>query len=170
MRKRLYYVLPDVARAERTLRDLLLARIEVKHIHCLGKRGMPLGNLPEASFLQKTDVINGAGTGLILGGFLGVVAGGLVVLYPPYSANLPMGMMLITGLLGAAFGTWVASMAGTAVPNSKHTAFQKDIAAGKMLMMVDVPSGRAREISDLLNLRHPDALFAGTEPTIPAFP
>jgi len=68
------------------------------------------------------------------------------------------------------FGIWVASMVGTAVPNSRHAAFQKDIAAGKMLMMVDVPSTRTLEISDLLNLRHPEALFGGTEPRIPSFP
>ena len=76
MRRRLYFMLPDVAHAERALRELLLARIEVKHIHFLGKRGMPLGDLPEANFLQKTDVIHGAGTGMILGGFLGVIGGG----------------------------------------------------------------------------------------------
>ena len=170
MRRRLYFMLPDVAHAERALRELLLARIEVKHVHCLGKRGMPLGDLPEANFLQKTDVIHGAGTGMILGGFLGVIGGGLVVLYPPSETMLPIGTMLITGLLGSLFGIWVASMAGTAVPNSRHAAFQKEIAAGKMLMMVDVPSTRTLEISDLLNLRHPEALFGGAEPRIPSFP
>jgi hypothetical protein len=65
-----------------------------------------------------------------------------------------MGTMLITGLLGSLFGIWVASMAGTAVPNSRHAAFQKDIAAGKMLMMVDVPStGDAHEVAGELAKR-----------------
>ena len=55
MSQRLYFILPDVASAEQTLRELLLASVEVSRIHCLGNRGMPLGDLPEANFLQKTD-------------------------------------------------------------------------------------------------------------------
>jgi hypothetical protein len=58
---------------------------------------MRLGNLPEANFLQKTDVIYGAGTGIAVGGFLGVIGGVLVVLFPPAGATLPMGAVLITG-------------------------------------------------------------------------
>lgn len=81
-----------------------------------------------------------------------------------------MGTVLISGFLGAAFGIWVASMAGTAVPNSRHAAFQKRIAEGKILMLVDVPFSRTREVSDLVRLRHPEAAFEGAEPTIPAFP
>jgi hypothetical protein len=151
MSRRLYFILPDVASAEQTLRDLLLSRIEANRIHCLGKRGLPLGDLPEANFLQKTDVIHGAGTGMAVGGILGVIGGVLVVLFPPVGATLPMGTVLITGLLGAVFGIWVASMVGTAVPNSKHAAFQQRIAEGKILMMVDVPFTRTDEIADLVH-------------------
>jgi hypothetical protein len=170
MRRRLYFMLPNVAEAERTLRDLLLARIEVKHIHFLGKRDLPLGDLPEASFLQKTDVVNGAGTGMILGALLGAIGGGLLLMFPPSGLVLPAGTLLITALFGGGFGFWVASMVGSSVPNSRHTAFQKAIEQGKILMMVDVPLSRKQEISDLLSSRHPEAQFRGTEPTIPSFP
>ena len=170
MSQRLYFILPDVASAEQTLRELLLASVEVSRIHCLGKRGMPLGDLPEANFLQKTDVIHGAGTGIAVGGILGVIGGVLVVLFPPAGATLPMGTVLITALLGAVFGIWVSSMVATAVPNSRHAAFQQRIAEGKILMMVDVPFTRTREISDLVHLRRPEALLGGTEPTILSFP
>lgn len=169
MRRRLYFVLPDVASAEQTLRDLLLARIEVGHIHCLARRDLPLGELPEANFLQKTDVIHGAGTGMALGGALGVVAGVLLVMFPP-SGSLPIGVVLITGLVGAGFGIWVAAMVGTSIPNSRLAIFEQRIAEGKVLMMVDVPFTRAGEISDLVHARHPEAAMGGTEPTIPSFP
>lgn len=46
MNRRLYFVLPDVQSAERTMDDLLLARIEAR-------RDLDLGKLPEATFLQK---------------------------------------------------------------------------------------------------------------------
>ena len=35
MRRRMYYVMPDIASARRIMDDLLLARIEERHIHCL---------------------------------------------------------------------------------------------------------------------------------------
>ncbi len=78
-------------------------------------------------------MIHGAGTGIAVGGFLGVIGGVLVVLFPPAGATLPMGTVLITGLFGTAFGIWVV---GTAAPNSRHAAFQERIAEGKILMMV----------------------------------
>jgi hypothetical protein len=61
-------------------------------------------------------------------------------------------------------------MAGTAVPNSRLAAFAPEIERGKVLMMVDVPFTRAREIADLMQSRHREAIAGGTEPTIPAFP
>ena len=45
------------------MNELLLARIEAGHMHFLAKRGTPLGDLPEASVLQKTDA--GTGTPLV---------------------------------------------------------------------------------------------------------
>ena len=111
MRHRLYFTLPDVPSAEQTIRDLLLARIELPRIHCLARRGTPLGKLPEANFLQKADAIQDAGIGIAAGGILGAIIGGLLV-----------------------------------------------------------PFARSREISDLVHLRYPAALFDGTEPGIPASP
>lgn len=170
MRRRLYFVLPDVPSAEQTLRDLLLARIEVGHIHCLAKRELPLGELPEANFLQKTDIVHGATSGLAIGGIAGVVAGILVVLFPPGGHALQLVTVLIAGIAGAAFGAWVASMAGTALPNSQLKKFQSAIDSGAVLMMVDVPFVRAGEIRDLVAQRHPEAISGGTEPSLPAFP
>jgi hypothetical protein len=61
--------------------DLLLARIEERHIHCLAKRGTPMEGLHECNVLQKTDLVHAAQTGLVLGALLGCVAGWLVVMF-----------------------------------------------------------------------------------------
>ena len=47
MRRRMYYVMPDLASARRTMDDLLLARIEERHIHFLAKPGTPMDGLHE---------------------------------------------------------------------------------------------------------------------------
>ena len=54
--RRIYFLVPDIPMAKRIVDELLLARIEERHLHVLAKRGMPLENLPEASLLQKSDL------------------------------------------------------------------------------------------------------------------
>ena len=53
MRRRLYWLLPDVESARRTANDLLLDRIDDAHMHYLARRGTDLGELHEASVLQR---------------------------------------------------------------------------------------------------------------------
>jgi hypothetical protein len=139
-------------------------------MHFLGRRGELPPDLPESNFLQKTDFVHGAQLGLGVGGLAGIVAGLLLVAFPPEGVTLQLAAVLIAALLGAVFGAWVSSMAASAVPNSRLKRFQKDIEQGKVLMMVNVPMRRVQEISDLVARRHPEAVSGGFEPTIPAFP
>ena len=55
--KRIYFLVPRIDIAKKIVDELLLARIEERHIHILAKRDTPLEDLPEASFLQKSDFI-----------------------------------------------------------------------------------------------------------------
>ena len=68
MRLRMYVTLPDTSSAKKLADDLLLARIEDRHMHFLARRGTDLGELHEASYLQKTDAVHGAAVGLVIGG------------------------------------------------------------------------------------------------------
>ena len=70
MRLRMYVTLPDLDCARRLANDLLLARVEDKHMHFLARRGTDLGELHEASHLQKTDAVHGAFTGFVTGGIM----------------------------------------------------------------------------------------------------
>ena len=68
MRRRLYFLLPDLESARRTADDLLLARVDDRHMRFLARRGSDLGDLHEANYLQKTDMTHGASVGFALGG------------------------------------------------------------------------------------------------------
>lgn len=170
MRRRLYFVLPDIESARTMLNEMLLARIEVRHIHFLAKRDVLPDDLPEANVLQKTDIVHGAQMGIGIGAVVGAVAGALVVLFPPTGVTLKLITVLIVAIGGAFFGAWASSMVASSVPNSRLKAFERDIEAGKVLMMVDVPVGRVKEICQIVAQRHPEALSGGFEPSIPAFP
>ena len=170
MRRRLYFLLPDVESARQTANDLLLARVEDRHMRFLAKRGTDLGELHEASYAQKSDLIHGAGIGLAIGGAIGFVLGLVIVLYPPEGTNPRMVAVLIAAIVGAALGAWMSSMVAAAVPNSRLKQFQDDIEKGKVLLMVDVPYSQIGQIRELVMKRHPEALPRGQETRFPAFP
>ena len=86
-----------------------------------------------------------------------------------YLATL-FGLTLLSHQIGAFFGAWASSMVASSVPNSRLKVFERDIENGKVLMMVDVPIGRAKAICELVSQRHPEALSGGFEHSIPAFP
>lgn len=170
MRLRMYVTLPDVASAKKLANDLLLARIEDKHMHFLARRGTDLGELHEASYLQKTDAVHGATTGLVIGGVVGVLVGILLVYFPPGGASIQLVAVLIAAVVGAVLGVWIASMVGLQVPNSRLKGFDHDFAEGRILLMLDVPVGRYEEIRAIIARTHPEAMDGGNEPTVPAFP
>jgi hypothetical protein len=165
-RRRLYFLLPDTDSARRILDEMLLARVEERRMRFLAKRGTLPSDLPEATVLQKTDIVHGAQVGIVIGGVAGTLGGLLVVLFPPGGISLQLVTVLIAALIGALFGAWVSSMAASAVPNSRLTHFQADIDQGKVLMMVDVSMHRIQEISELVTRRHPEAISHGFEPTL----
>ena len=170
MRLRMYVTLPDVASARRLANDLLLARIEDRHMHFLARRGTDLGELHEASYLQKTDTIHGAFTGLVIGGVGGVLVGVLLVHYPPQGVSIELVAVLVAAIIGAGIGTWIASMVGLQVPNSRLQGFEREIEDGKVLLMIDVPAGRYEELRAVIQRTCPEASDRGSEPTVPAFP
>jgi hypothetical protein len=170
MRRRLYFLLPDVASARLTANDLLLARVEDRHMRFLAKRGTDLGELHEASYVQKTDLMHGAGTGLAIGGGAGLLLGLVIVAYPPDGSLPELVAVLIAAIVGAVLGAWFSSMVAASVPNSRLKQFQGEIESGKVLLMVDVPYGQISQIRELVVGRHPEAVPGGQETRFPAFP
>src|SRR5258708_12647865 len=103
MRRRLYFLLPDLGSAIKTANDLLLARIEDSHMHFLAKRGMSLGQLHEANYLQKSDCVHGAELGFVLGGAGGFLIGIYIYLTPPDGLTLHLVTVLIPTLIPPLF-------------------------------------------------------------------
>ena len=168
--RRLYFMLPDIETAKTVVDELLLKRIDDHHIHIVAKEGTELGDLPEASLLQKSDFIPALERGLALGGITGALAGIAAVTFPPAGLVLGGGAILGTSLAGAGMGAWMSGMIGVDVPNSQINKFETAISEGEILMMVDIDKARVAEIEELVQQHHPEADMGGTEPHIPAFP
>ncbi len=166
--RRLYFLLPDLDITHKVVDELLLARIEERRIHVIGKDGLALADLPEASLVQKSDFVPALERGVALGGATGVLAGLAAVAMP--GVVIAGGALLAMGLVGAGMGAWMGGMIGMDATNSQIKQFEEAVNAGQVLVLVDVAKDRVGEIETLVKKHHPDADFEGTEPTIPAFP
>jgi hypothetical protein len=104
------------------------------------------------------------------GAVLGIVAGTLVLMFPPTAEPLRLFTVLATTVIGAFLGMWMSTMVASALPNSHLKRFEDDIARGGVLMMVDVTRSEREKVERIVTTRHPEAVAHGYEPTIPAFP
>lgn len=170
MKRRLYFVLPDVSLARTVHNELLLARVPEHHMHVITREGMDLGDLPPASLWQKSDVWHAMQLAIPLAGITGIVAGVLAILAgaiaPGYEAKSILAMVVASLFVGV----MAASLIGVSVPNTRHAPFEEDLRKGRLLFIVDVPVQRVEEITDLVTRHHPEAHSGGIEPNIPVFP
>ena len=166
--RRLYFLLPNLDVTHKVVDELLLARIEERHIHVIAKEGTPLKDLPEASLIQKSDFVPAVERGVAMGGATGIAAGLVAIALP--GVVIAGGALLAMGLAGAGMGAWLGGMIGMDVENTHIKQFESAIQAGQILVLVDVPKDRVDDIQNSVKKHHSDADFEGTEPTIPAFP
>lgn len=170
MRRRLYFMLPNVPSARAMLDELLLARIEIGHMRFMATEGTLPDDMPDVSFLQKTDLVHGAQLGVIIGGIVGLGAGIFLTMFPLEGYTLRTAAILLVALGGAVFGGWASGMNAAAVPNSHLKQFAGRIEQGQVLLIIDVPVGRVEEIEEMIAQRHPEISFGGIEPPMLAFP
>lgn len=167
---RIYFLVPSVASAKAIVDELLLARVEERHIHVIAREGTPLESLPEAGLAQRSDLIPAIEKGVAAGGLTGLLAGVLAVTFPPAGLVLGGGAVLSLAAFGAGFGAWMASMVAVDLPSSRLEKYESAVQAGELLMMVDVPRARIEAIEAAVRRHHPEAELEGTEPNMPLFP
>ncbi len=168
MRKRLYFILPSVSTAKTIVDELLLSRIDEHHIHVMAKEGTDLGDLPEATLFQKSDIVHGIESGMVIGGVTGLV--GSVVAITALQLGSMMGLVVLgCTIFGAGFGIWTSGMIGSSTKNTRLKEFEQSMEDGKVLVMADVPVEKIEDVTHKVEA-HKQTVLGGTEPSIPAFP
>lgn len=170
MRKRIYWLLPSLASARRVMDDLLLARVDNRHIHFMARESVDLSGLHEANLLQSTDFVRSAQMGMVLGAAIGAAAGALLTLSWLGDTLSKPALVAALAAVGAGFGAWSASMIGASMPSQRLRRFEPALARGEILLMVDVPNQRINEIEAMLHAKHQEGHDEGIEPNVPAFP
>lgn len=164
MRRRLYFVLPDVKSAHTLMDELLLQRIEENHIHFHADQQQSLGNLPKADAMEKSDVVYGAMGGFLFGAIFGLLGGILAYMVPWWFGEVSLTVIPYCMVLGAiACAAWAAAVA-TAAPSFRIKSYKNAIEQGNILMIVSVPLRRLNEIRLSLVTKHPEATYSGVWP------
>lgn len=167
--RRIYFLVPNIKISKKIVDELLLARFEERHIHVIAKPDTPMENLPEASFLQKSDLIPSLEQGLAVGGLTGIIAG-LVAIALPGIVLAGGAVLAIATFTGAGFGALMSSMIGSSADNRRIKQFEEAIEKGEFLFLIDVPKHRVEEVETLIKKHHPETEFGGVEPSTPVFP
>ena len=162
--RRLYVLLPTEASCRAVVTELEAGGIPQTHLHVIAGLTHELKDLPEANLWQRTELARGIEWGMGLGGVAGLLGGLLVVAFPPAGIVLGGGALLAGTAAGAGFGAVVTAMLGSQEHNHQLDGFQRALAAGQLLLLVDVPQARADGVRAIIVRHHPEASIRSVTP------
>src|SRR5260370_22638697 len=117
--RRLYFLLPHTQSAKAIVNELLLERVEWRHIHVLAKHDVPLEHLPEATLTQRSDLLPALARGTAAGGVVGMLAGLVALAFPPAGLTIAGRALVPITLASAGVGASVAPVIGCGVPKTR---------------------------------------------------
>ena len=158
MRRRLYFLLPNVVHCKALVADLRNQGISDNQIHVIARNDIELEGLNQATALQKTELAHGLEWGIGLGGVAGLLGGLLAVTFPPAGILLAGEAILLgTTLAGAGFGAVVSALVAGDIPNQELEHFQDKIALGEILLLLDIPTSHVEIMTNLIKSHLPEA-------------
>lgn len=164
MTRRLYFLFPDQAHAQRVVDELVQAGVPETRMHALARPGIALDGLPGATRRQREDA-GGRLERRLWEGNLGLFALALLALLASLGIGEGTWAVLCLAVMAVSF---LAGLLFTHLPNAHLDQFQAALGHGEILLLVDVPKSRVRHVEDLIQWHHPEAAVGGVGWTIAA--
>lgn len=151
MSQKLDFMFADANIAQQALNRMLLSGLEESRAYFVAKPGTPLGRLNPANVFESTNTVNEGAIGLVIGGGLGLLAGILALVFPPWYNEAHWSIILSTTVaFGAVFGTVGMALMGVNLFNTNLATYEDRIANGEILMRVSVPIYRIWEVRQIM--------------------
>jgi hypothetical protein len=166
MYRRLYLAFPTTNQARRAVADLQTAGIPTDHMHAVAKDGTDLSGLPRATEGQRHDQVWRL-EGLFWYGNLGVFALAFVGMVVALFAGSPAGILVSLAVMLATF--FAGKRFAVKLPHAHLADLRVPLERGEVVLLVDVPVRRVREVEHLVAERHPEIGVGGVGWTIEAF-
>jgi len=166
MVRRLYLTFPTRSQAVRAVADLQGAGVRAEDIHAVAKPGTDLSGLPRATDGQTHDQVWRLELLFWYAnlGVFGLAALGLAVAlfaWSPAGMAASLVVMVATFIAGERFAV--------KLPHAHLADLRVPLEHGEVVLLVDVPVQRVREIEHLVAERHPATGVGGVGWTIQAF-
>lgn len=167
--KRLYFMIPNIESATEIVKALQAQGVANEGIHVIVKDDdslqdkLALTQLLEPSIFEKTDILHALIRGAIIGAAVGLIAGFLIVQFPPEEFMLGPGTIAAFTAFGAIFGAWSSSLIGISVPNPLFEKLERAVEAGGIMMLVDIPKEKEVGLLDYMRLNHPEIIIHGAQ-------
>ena len=165
MLRRLFYLFPDEAHAQRVVNELGLKAVEIRRMHAMA-RGVELKTLPRATERQLRDTSFRLERCLWIGNLLLFVVALAAFLYM-LSVGEIMWSVLALAVMLACFVAGEQFVVH--IPNVHLTEFTDALDRGEVLLMVDVPGYRVAEIDEFVHRHHPEVVSGGVGWTLGCF-
>jgi uncharacterized membrane protein len=135
MKHRHVFSAPNLSTAHAALQAARAAGVPDPDLSLIARSDIELQSIPDDRLDGTTDTVPAALRGAVGGGAVGLLAGVLAAVVPPLGITVA-GAALIAAL-GAAVGTWTAALIGSSVPSEVRRTFEEEIAAGRILLVID---------------------------------
>lgn len=135
MKTRHVFSTPDIDVAESAVDALRQAGLTDDCISLIARHDIENQFIPEDQQDTEDDFGRGGMKGVLAGGGSGLLVGLVAVAVPPLGLTLA-GAAAMT-LVGAVVGGWVGMLTGTSEPGAVRRKFEDEIAAGRVLVVVD---------------------------------
>jgi hypothetical protein len=135
MKKKHVYLTDDLAEARAAVAAARHAGVLDDDIALVARNDIEMEIIPEDRRNASTDFVPAALKGALGGGAVGLVAGLVAAAIPPLGVTLAGAAALAA--VGALGGTWSSALMGSALPDPIRRRFEDEIAAGRILVVVD---------------------------------
>ncbi len=155
--RRLFVILPDHDSCKAVVNDLEQQGVPEHHLHVIAGLNQDTADLPKASVWQSTELLDGILWGVALGGTAGMLGGLLVSAFPPPGMEVDGLSLSVLAAVGALLGGGVSALISSHEHNHQLDSFEAAVAAGQLLLMVDVPRRQVTQMQETIRQRHPEA-------------
>lgn len=165
MLRRLFFLFPEKSQVHAVVGGLAKKGIDYGRMHTLAKDGVDLDGLPPATARQSSDLgakLESWFWNLNLLIFFVALA---LILFAAFSNAW---YLMLSGLFVATANVLLGNYFTSKIPRVHLDQFRGALSHGEILLMVDVPHWRVREISQVVTRHHPEADPGGVGWTIEA--
>jgi hypothetical protein len=129
------YSTPHLEAAQVAIRAARSAGIPDSDLSLVARSDVELEKIPEERKDEHTDFAPAAVRGLAEGGATGLLAGLVAMAIPPLGVTLAGAAAV--GAVSALVGAWASALMGASTPDPVRKAFEGEIEAGRILVVVD---------------------------------